>query len=678
MEHESFRDPEVARLMNETFVSIKVDREERPDIDGVYMTVSQMMTGRGGWPLTIIMTPEKKPFFAATYIPRTGRFGRMGMVELIPRIEEAWRERREKLLNVAEKVTLALEQVARSMPGDGLDETLLGRAYEELVGGFDAQNGGFGDAPKFPTPHRLLFLLRYWKRTGQTEALEMVEKTLGAMRLGGIYDQVGFGFHRYSTDSGWLVPHFEKMLYDQALLAMAYIEAYQATGNEIYAATAREVFTYVRRDMSSAQGGFYTAEDADSEDEEGKFYVWTLEEIREALPAREANLIIQIFNVQRTGNFTEQNTGKMGANILHLRKPLTHLAADMGLSEPALRKRLADARKGLFDYRANRVRPHRDDKIMVDWNGLMIAALAKGAQVLDEPKLAETAARAVDFILGTMRTSEGRLLHRYRDGQAAIPAYLGDHAFLIWGLLELYEVTFEVRYLRVAMELTGEMIAHFWDERDGGFYSTADDAEQILIRRKEIDDAAVPSGNSVAMWNLLRLARISGNADYEDKAQRIGRSFSGIVRRLPSAFAQLLVGADFGVGPAYEVVIAGDPAAEDTKAMLRALRTHFLPNKVVILRPSNEQTPEITRVAEFTRYQTSVDGRATAYVCQDFSCRFPTRDIERMLELLDVRRLPPSESTSKSSQHSGAGVEERDSGIGISPARPGLSVSQTP
>ncbi|MFW6102247.1 MAG: thioredoxin domain-containing protein [Chloroflexota bacterium] len=638
MAHESFEHPEVARLMNQAFISIKVDREERPDIDSVYMSACQVMTGSGGWPLSIIMTPDKKPFFAGTYIPRKSRFGLIGMLELIPHIRELWETRRGEALSLSDRIATVLQQASPDTPGEELDEATLDLTYEQLGQRFDGRHGGFGSAPKFPTPHNLLFLLRYWKRGSNQKALDMVEKTLQTMRRGGIYDHIGFGFHRYSTDSQWLVPHFEKMLYDQAMLAMAYTEAYQATRKEDYGKTAREILTYVLRDMTSPEGGFYSAEDADSEGEEGKFYLWTQEEVRRALDREEADFVASVFNVEKDGNFAEQATGrKSGANILHLRKTLAELASDLNLSQKDLQSHLEGTRQKLFAYREKRVHPMKDDKILTDWNGLMVAALAKGTQAFDEPKYAEAACRAADFILGNMRKPDGRLLHRYRDGQAGIEANLDDYAFLVCGLIELYEAIFNTKYLKDAVELTGDMARHFWDEDGGGLYLTPDDAESLFVRKKEIYDGAIPSGNSVAMLNLLRLGRMTANSGLEEKAAKIGRAFSGSVKQLPSAYTQLMVALDFGIGPCYEVVIAGNRQAEDTKVMIRALRAHFLPNKVVLLNPGGRESAEIAKLAEFTKNQSSIGGRATAYVCMNYSCKLPTTDINKMLELLNMR-----------------------------------------
>ncbi len=638
MAHESFQDSEIARLMNETFISIKVDREERPDIDGVYMAVCQMATGSGGWPLTIIMTPDKEPFFAATYIPKETRFGNIGMLELIPRVKELWSTRQSEVLESAGQLKTALQQNSATTPGKELVEADLNDTYRQLRERFDERNGGFGGAPKFPTPHHLLFLLRYWKRTGDKHALFMVEKTLQAMRLGGIYDHIGFGFHRYSTDSRWLVPHFEKMLYDQALLATAYTEAYQATGKETYSRTAHEIFSYVLRDMQSSEGGFFSAEDADSEGQEGKFYLWPLSEIREVLAPEDTNIAIKVFNLTEGGNFTGEVTGREnGDNIPHLTKPAEKLAAGLNMPLAYFQQRMETIRETLFAHREKRIHPQRDDKILTDWNGLMIAALAQGARALDERRYAEAARHAADFIIKNLRTPDGRLLHRYSRGHAAVRANLDDYSFMIYGLLELYETTFEVDYLKIAIDLNRILIEHFWDDVNGGFYFTADDAESFLVRQKQIYDGAVPSGNSVAMLNLLRLARITANTELEQKAAGIGAAFSQTVRQQQSGHTQLMVALDFAVGPSYEVVIAGNPSESDTRAMVAAIRRRFIPNKVVILRPADGPSPRIDGIAPFARNNSAIEGKATAYVCLNYHCKLPTTDINAMLELLDSK-----------------------------------------
>ncbi|MFC2035069.1 thioredoxin domain-containing protein [Chloroflexota bacterium] len=647
MAHESFEDPEVAKLMNETFVSVKVDREERPDIDSVYMAICQMMTGSGGWPLTIIMTPYKEPFFSATYSPKETRFGHVGMLTLIPRIKELWSTRQAEVLSSATHITTSLQNTTPGVSGEDLNESLFHLAYKQLLERFDKHHGGFGSAPKFPTPHNLLFLLRYWKRTGDEKVLNMVEKTLQSMRCGGIYDHVGFGFHRYSTDSRWLVPHFEKMLYDQALLAIAYTEAYQATKKPEYATTAHEIFTYVLRDMTSPKGVFYSAEDADSEGEEGKFYLWTNNDIQKILSHERSDLAARLFNITTDGNFIYEVTGrKTGCNILHLTKSIDELASDLSMSMPDLRAQIEEIRKDLFAYREKRVHPYKDDKILIDWNGLMIAALAKGAQVFDEPRYVKAAKRAADFILNNVSTSEGRLLHRYRDGEAALTAHIDDYAFFIYGLLEIYEATFEMNYLETALGLNEDLIRHFWDHENGGFYFTADDGESLLVRQKEIYDGALPSGNSVAMLNLFRLGRVTTDNDFEEKGIRIGRVFYRNVSQLPSAHTQLLTALDFSIGPSYEVVIAGDLQANDTKKMLHAIRGIFVPNKIIILRQTDKNSPSIVDIIPFVEDYSSIDGKATAYICLNHNCQLPTSDIGSMLELLDQGQ--PLESRAKS------------------------------
>jgi hypothetical protein len=639
MEHESFEDAEVARLMNEAFVSIKVDREERPDLDHVYMAVCQMITGGGGWPLNVILTPDKRPFFAGTYFPRESRFGRLGMVDLAPRIKELWRTQREEVLNSASKVMLALRQVPEAFPGQLPGKEVLDAAYRQLAERFDQVRGGFGQAPKFPTPHNMLFLLRYWKRTGESKALEMVEKTLQAMRSGGIYDHVGFGFHRYATDSEWLVPHFEKMLYDQAMLVIAYTEAFQATGKPEYATTAQEILTYVLRDMTAPNGGFYSAEDADSEGVEGKFYVWNLEEIYSVLDPDEADLVKRVLNTKPSGNFAEEATGRLtGSNILHLEAPLSRVASELKLPRDEVAQRLEKARKKLFDAREKRIHPHKDDKILTDWNGLMIAALSKAAQAFDQPEYADAATKAADFILQTMCDPNGRLLHRFRDSEAALAAHVDDYAFLIWGLLELYEAGFDVHYLQRALALNNDFMDHFWDADGGGFYFTADDAEELLVRNKEFYDGATPSGNSVAALNLLRLARITANVNLEERAELLARAFSANIRQFPSAYTQMLVALEFIVGPSYEVVIAGPSGTDDTQSMLRELRRVFVPGKVVLLRPTDVDSPAIIKLAAYTAQLVSLDSKTTAYVCANYQCELPTTKSDKMLELLQANK----------------------------------------
>ena len=627
MERESFEDPQVAALLNETFICIKVDREERPDIDDVYMKVCQLATGSGGWPLTILMAPDKTPFYAATYIPKESRYGKGGLLDIIPKVGELWRTHRDELLATGRQQVEQLHQFVETPPAQGLDIETLREAFDYFVGRFDERNGGFGDAPKFPTPHNLNFLLRYWKRTGERRALTMVEKTLRAMRRGGIYDRVGFGFHRYSTDAEWLVPHFEKMLYDQALLALAYLEAYQATGKSEYANTAREVFTYVLRDMTAPEGGFYSAEDADSEGVEGRFYVWSEGEIRDALDGPTADLVIDRYQVRKDGNWTDPTGhGDAGSNILHLKD---------GTVE-AERGEIERARQLLFAHREKRVHPGKDDKILTDWNGLMIAALARGAQVLGERSYAEAASKALLFLLDRLCTQEGRLLHRYRDGEASIMANLDDYAFVIWGLIELYEATFDTRFLASALSLNRDQAAHFWDETEGGFFFAPDDGEELLVRQKDAYDGAVPSGNSVAMLNLLRLSRMTGDHELENTATRLMRALSGRVAQFPGGFTQFLCALSFALGPSHEVVLAGTQGSGDLHVMIEALRSRFIPEKVVLVRDEGEERegPDLAELAPFLKLYRSDEGAARAYVCANNSCSLPTSKAMEMLRLL--------------------------------------------
>ncbi len=632
MEHESFEDPEVAALMNEAFVSIKVDREERPAIDQVYMKVCQLVTGSGGWPLTIIMTPGQKPFFAATYIPKDDRFGRLGMLTLIPRIHRFWTERRGEIEKSSQEIVEALQRASRVVPGAALDEQALDSTFEELSAQFDPQNGGFGRGMKFPTPHTLLFLLRYSRRRRKEDAMEMVGKTLDAMGCGGIYDHVGFGFHRYATDPQWHVPHFEKMLYDQALLALAYAEAFQATRRAGYERTAREVLEYVSRVMTSPEGGFYSAEDADSEGVEGKFYLWSEREIRDLLTPDEASLVIRAFSVSARGNFEESEIEN--ANILHLVAAQEEVASALGVSGREWKGKWDRARTKLFEAREKRVHPYKDDKILTDWNGLMLAAFARAAQVFDAPEYAATAGRAAEFLLSGMRSPTGGLLHRYRAGEAAIEGHLDDFVFLIWGLIELYEATFDPRWLERALELNERAVQDFWDSEHGGFYFTRESGESVLVRSKEFYDGAVPSGNSVAVLNLLRLARMTGRADLEDKAERTARALGAGMRESAAAHTFLMSALDFALGPSFEVVIAGEPGAEDTQALLQAVRSVYVPNKVVLLRPAEADGNLIARLAPFVGSHSAVNGKATAYVCQDFRCQRPTSAVREMLSNL--------------------------------------------
>ncbi len=629
MEEESFEDEDVARLLNSHYVSIKVDREERPDIDNIYMAVCQSMTGSGGWPLTIVMTPDKKPFYAGTYFPRRAKYGRPGLMEILGRVAELWEKDRNRLLRIGDQTARTVQGISSSFLSGDLSLDNLRKAYQQFEKRFDNTYGGFGSAPKFPSPHNLSLLLRWWKRNGEEKALAMVEQTLDAMRHGGIYDHVGFGFHRYSTDSKWLVPHFEKMFYDQAMLAISYIEAYQATGKERYAETARQIFAYVLRGMTSPQGAFFASENADSEGEEGRFYVWTRKDVKAILGDRPGELFCRFYGISDKGTFEGDR------NVLHMKTSLSEFARDQGMAPEKLKKMLEESRQKLFAAREKRIHPSKDDKVLTDWNGLMIAALAKGAQALNEPEYADAASGAADFLLQELRRKDGRLLHRYREGEAALPGYLDDYAFLVWGLIELYEATFDERYLKEGMALTNDMLELFRDETKGGLYFTGTDSEELIARTKEVYDGAVPSGNSVAALNLLRLGRIDSKQNLDKKAERLMQSFGKTISRSPTGFSQFLIAVDFDLGPTKEIVIAGDLKNKDTQKMLRAIRQRFLPRKILLLHPEGEDGKAIEQIVPFIKMQNEIKGKATAYVCENFTCKYPTTDVAKMISFIE-------------------------------------------
>ncbi|MDF2715437.1 MAG: six-hairpin glycosidase-like family protein [Paenibacillus sp.] len=572
MERESFEDDEVAAILNEHYISIKVDREERPDVDHLYMSVCQAMTGQGGWPLTIVMTPDKKPFFAGTYFPKNRKYGRYGLMDLLPQLAEKWQEDRTKVEEIGEQIVEETKgRMLSNLEGE-LSEQSLDRAYQQYAQLFDETYGGFGSAPKFPTAHNVSLLLRYYKRTGKEHALEMAEKTLDSMYRGGMYDHIGFGFARYSTDERWLVPHFEKMLYDNALLAIAYLEAYQLTDKPEYAEVAEQIFTYVLRDMTDPEGGFYSAEDADSEGHEGKFYVWKPDEVVDVLGAENGDLYCDLYDITTEGNFEGHSIPNLIGQVLET------FAKRKSLTVSELREKIEACRGKLFAYREERVHPHKDDKILTAWNGLMIAALAKGAKVLGNPAYAEAAAKAEAFLWSELRREDGRLLARYRDGEAAFFGYVDDYAYTIWGLIELYEATFEPAYLQKAAGLARDMIKLFWDDEKGGLFFYGHDAEQLLTRMKEIYDGAMPSGNSVAAYNLQRLSKYVYDAQIAQKADELLQAFAGAAERYPNGHAMLLTALDFAVSSPMEIVIAGDPGKSETKRMLESVRRRFLPS----------------------------------------------------------------------------------------------------
>ena len=624
MEHESFEDDSVAKLLNDSFISIKVDREELPEIDHVYMSVCQAMTGGGGWPLTIVMTPAKEPFFAGTYFPKDKRGGRSGLFQILPMIADAWNSKRQDIMTSVGQVKNYLDQLNSKPAGNNFSTELINRAYDQFRNGFDEEYGGFFRAPKFPSPHNLIFLMRYHHSFDNKIALDMATKTLKQMRLGGIYDHIGFGFHRYSTDRHWLVPHFEKMLYDQAMIAMAYTEAYHITGEDIFAQTAREIFTYVLRDMTASEGGFFSAEDADSEGEEGKFYIWTEQEIKEVLGEDYGKEFNDIFSITTPGNYRDESSGKeTRLNIPHLKNYNTN-----GSNE------FESAREKLFNIREKRIHPLKDDKILTDWNGLMIAALAKAAIVLDEPVYLDAAEKAAEFVLHSISKGE-RLLKRYRNGVAALDAHLDDYAFMAWGLLELYEATFATKYLSQALDLMNIMVEDFWDDKNGGFFLGSDQSEKLIVRSKTAYDGAIPSGNSVAVMNMVKLTRITGNTKWAELAEKTIRAFSEDVNRAPTGYTLMLTGFMFDTQNSKEIVIVGDSRNRNTTKFLHTIRASYAPHKVLLFKDTSVSDNRLEQLANWTSTQNSINGKPTAYVCKNFACNQPTSDLQTALSFIN-------------------------------------------
>ncbi len=621
MERESFEDEEIAQILNKYFVPIKVDREERPDIDSIYMNVCMMMTGHGGWPLTVFLTPDKKPFYAGTYFPKESTYTRIGLKDLLLKLAQMWKEDRETFLNRSEKVLEYLKEHTEKKATETLSPHVFDMSYERFKDIFDPYYGGFGHRPKFPSPHNFLFLLRYYHKTKKENALEMVKHTLKNMRLGGIFDHIGFGFHRYSTDERWLLPHFEKMLYDQAMLTMAYLETYQITKNPFYKQVAEEILEYVKRDMTSSEGGFYSAEDADSEGEEGKFYVWEYDELKEILK-EDFELFTKIFNIQKEGNFREEATGKItGKNIIYMRKSVKEIAEKLGKSEEEIKEFIEKTRKKLFDVRKKRIHPLKDTKILTDWNGLMIAAFSMAYQITEKEEYLETAKKAADFILEKMKKEDGTLLHRYKDGEAKFDGNLEDYAFLVWGLTELYYASFEEKYLKEAVKFTDKMIQHFWDKENGGFFMTPDFGEELIVRPKESYDGAIPSGNSVAAYNLFRLYRITGNKKYEDYGLKTVNAFADKIKTLLTSYSMMLVAYDFYLSEGIEIVLAGKK--EKLKPFISKIYESFLPYKTVVLK-ENEKISEIVPYVK----DIPVKENPEAYICKNFSCQMPITDIK--------------------------------------------------
>jgi uncharacterized protein YyaL (SSP411 family) len=621
MEHESFEDPEIGKVLNDHFVSIKVDREERPDLDQIYMAAVQLLTRQGGWPMSMFLTPGLKPFFGGTYFPPDNRYGRPSFRQVLDAVLDAWQSRREAVEQQAGELTQHVQMIGQLEPGGALNDELLRQAARRLARAFDPTFGGFGSAPKFPHALDLGLLLRVWQRFGDDHALKMVRKTLDMMALGGIYDHLGGGFHRYSTDARWLAPHFEKMLYDNALLTTAYLEGYQATGDSFYKEVVEETLAYVLREMTSPQGPFFSTQDADSEGEEGKFFVWSWQAVQEVLGPDLGRSFGAVYDVTPDGNWE-------GHNILHRSHSWEQSARLLGKDVGELRMQLAQARRQLFEVRSGRVWPGRDEKVLTSWNGLMIDALARAAQVLDRPEYAVAAARAADFLLTTMRTAEGRLYRTWSAGsEPKLNGYLEDYAFLINALISLYEATFAPRWLEAAQSLTTVLLEQFWDEAEGGFFYTAREHESLIARTRDPHDSSVPSGNSVAVTALLRLAKLTGRSDLLDRARRTLLLFSGLMAQSPQAAGQMLIALDFFLGPVDEVVIAGAPQREDTRAVLRLLREQFRPLQVVALQPGKDDPAELETVVPLVTGKL-VEEEVTLYLCRDFTCHAPAVGLE--------------------------------------------------
>lgn len=627
MERESFEDEKIAEIMNEHFVSIKVDREHRPDIDEIYMKAVIMMTGSGGWPLSVFLTPEGKPFYGGTYFPPRDNFARPSFKRVLLSVADAWKNKKQELLGSATKMKELLQSQPSSTGKINLSPDILHEAFVSFRNSFDAVNGGFGNAPKFPQPTNLSMLLSYWQRTNDNQALKMVEKTLDAMARGGIYDHIGGGFHRYSTDAQWHIPHFEKMLYDQALLSKVYLQAYQVTKKERYAQVAREIFDYVLRDMTDPTGGFYSAEDADSEGKEGTFYLWDIEQLNSMLDEEHARLFNTYYGVTSEGNFEE------GKTILNITTSVKHLGDEFQEDDVTIENVLRTARTRIFKERAKRIRPHRDEKIITSWNALMISSLAYGGVVLEEEKYLKAAGRSAEFILNTLRIN-GRLMRYYRNSQVVQKAFLEDHAFTAMALLDLYEATFNVKWLIEAKSLSMEMIKLFADVDGGGFFQTGKDSEKLIARTKPVTDGAVPSGNSVAALVLLKLGRLIMDEHLTEQGDKVLDAFSQQLERAPAFSSAMLTVLEFQLGPTQEIIIAGNLDQSDTKTMLRLIHSKFLPNTVVVLHEPDKADLILYDTVPFVKNQTTIGDNATAYVCENYICKEPVdniRDFENLI-----------------------------------------------
>lgn len=662
MERESFEDPAIAKYLNEHFVSIKLDREERPDLDQIYMSYVIASTGSGGWPMTIFMTHDRKPFFGGTYFGPSEGHGRPSFRRVLEFIENAWRTKHDQVVAAGDDFVRHLNESvgSRQAAADGAsgadaegklpDEPMLTRAFRVFYENYDGVHGGFGRAPKFPSPHSIMFVLRYYSRTGNEDAFAAAEKTLQQMARGGMHDQIGGGFHRYSVDREWFVPHFEKMLYDQAMLLRAYTEMYQMTQDPFYAEVARGICDYVLTSLTDSDGGFYSAEDADSLEpgaaadqhahkKEGAFYVWRADEARALLTDKEHRAAELVYGFTADGNVGPERDPQQeftGTSILKMVRTPEEAARELEYSVQETQALLASAKAKLFAERAKRPRPHLDDKVLTDWNGLMIAHLAFASQVLNEPRYLAAAEKAADFILTQSVGEGGRLLHRYRAGESGIAAQLDDVAFMVYGLLELYQATGREKYLGLAMSHTDRMLMDFGDTAAGGFFMTTEAASgDLLARVKDYNDGAIPSGNSIAIQNLVTLETMRRDGKYGFEAERQLRSMSAYFNQSPTAYAQALSAADLWLGPRAEIVIAGDTASAEAQAMIREIYLRFIPNRVILRHPDGPLGELIQSYIPWVQDQSSQGGRLTGYICRDGACQLPARDIDLFRRQLD-------------------------------------------
>lgn len=617
MAHESFEDEEVAKLMNENFIAIKVDREERPDVDSVYMTVCQALNGQGGWPLTIIMTPDQKPFYAGTYFPKNSKYNMPGLMDVLNSVIKQWKENKNKIVSSSDGI---LSELTKYFEGETSSKKLtsktLENGYNQLLYSFDNTYGGFGSAPKFPTPHKIMFLLRYYEKYKDPKALEMVEKTLDCMYRGGIFDHIGFGFSRYSTDSKWLVPHFEKMLYDNALLTIAYLEGYEVTKNDLYKDIAIKTLEYVFRELRSDNGGFYCAEDADSEGEEGKYYVFNPPEIIRVLDEKDGMCFNKYFNITPKGNFE-------GKSIPNLIKNKNYNKTD---------DKINNLSEQVLEYRSQRMKLHKDDKILTSWNGLMIAALGKAYKVLEDIRYLEYAKKTVNFIFDSLIDKEGRLFARYRDEESRHKAYLDDYAFLCFGLIELYESSFDITFLKKAIDLNKNMINLFWDDKKYGFFLYGEDSERLIARPKELFDGAVPAGNSVAAYNLIKLARITGDTYLEEMAEKQFDFICGSIFNEEINHSFFLIAASFALDESKELIcLIKDKSDEE---QIKNLLSEMPSFNLTIISISDENQEVVKKLIPFVNEYKYLNDKSTYYLCKSKSCLSPINSINEIKKLL--------------------------------------------